>query len=69
VSLGEYSTVGNLMGFIRGKDFFIEGLVARLMYQSLYTMHQRALHGSSKVALDTTARMLTRRTEPRIKLH
>ena len=69
VSLGEYSTVGNLMGFIRGKDFFIEGLVARLMYQSLYTMHQRALHGSSKVALDTTARMLTRRAEPRIKLH
>jgi NADH dehydrogenase len=69
VSLGEYSTVGNLMGFVRGKDFFIEGLVARLMYQSLYTMHQRALHGTSKVALDTTARMLTRRTEPRIKLH
>lgn len=69
VSLGEYSTVGNLMGFIRGKDFFIKGLVARLMYQSLYTMHQRALHGSTKVALDTTARMLTRCTEPRIKLH
>jgi NADH dehydrogenase len=69
VSLGEYSTVGNLMGFIRGKNFFIEGLLARLMYQSLYTMHQRALHGSPKVALDTTARMLSRRTESRIKLH
>jgi NADH dehydrogenase len=69
VSLGKYSTVGNLMGFVRGKNFFIEGLFARLMYQSLYTMHQRALHGVSKVALDTTARMLTRRTEPRVKLH
>ncbi len=69
VSLGEYSTVGNLMGFIRGKNFFIEGFMARLMYQSLYSMHQRALHGSPKVALDTTARMLTRRTEPRVKLH
>jgi NADH dehydrogenase len=69
VSLGEYSTVGNLMGFIRGRNFFIEGLLARLMYQSLYTMHQRALHGAPKVALDTTARMLTRRTEPRVKLH
>lgn len=57
------------MGFVRGKNFFIEGLFARLMYQSLYTMHQRALHGVSKVALDTTARMLTRRTEPRVKLH
>ena len=69
VSLGEYSTVGNLMGFIRGKNFFVEGLFARLMYQSLYAMHQRALHGTSKVVLDTTARLLTRQTEPRVKLH
>jgi NADH:ubiquinone reductase (H+-translocating) len=69
VSLGEYSTVGNLMGFIRGKDFLVEGAFARLMYQSLYTMHQRALHGTSKVALDSAARALTRRTEPRVKLH
>ena len=69
VSLGEHTAVGNLMGFIRGKNFFVEGVLARLMYQSLYTMHQRALHGSPKVALDTTARMLSRRTEPRVKLH
>ena len=69
VSLGEYSTVGNLMGFIKGKDLLVEGAFARLMYQSLYTMHQRALHGTSKVALDTAARALTRRTEPRVKLH
>jgi len=69
VSLGKYSTVGSLMGFIRGKTFFIEGLFARLMYQSLYTMHQRALHGSAKVTLDTAARMLTRHTAPRVKLH
>ena len=69
VSLGEYSTVGNLMGFITGKNFFIEGLFARLMYQSLYKMHQRALHGTIKVILDTIARALTRRTEPRVKLH
>jgi NADH dehydrogenase len=39
------------------------------MYQSLYAMHQRALHGTSKVVLDTTARLLTRQTEPRVKLH
>ena len=32
-------------------------------------MHQRALHGSFKVALDTLAKFVTRRTEPRIKLH
>jgi NADH dehydrogenase len=69
VSLGKYSTVGSLMGFIVGKSMFIEGLFARLMYRSLYKMHERALHGSAKVALDTIARTITRRTEPRVKLH
>ena len=69
VSLGEYSTVGNLMGFLRGKGLFIEGYFARLMYRSLYKMHRRALHGWWSVLLDTTARALTRRTEPRVKLH
>ena len=69
VSLGEYSTVGNLMGFLKGKGLFIEGLFARLMYRSLYKMHRRALHGWWSVLLDTTARALTRRTEPRVKLH
>ena len=69
VSLGEYSTVGSLMGFIQGRNMFIAGLFARLMYRSLYKMHQRALHGTVKTALDALARALTRRTEPRIKLH
>ena len=69
VSLGDYSTVGNLMGFLRGKGLFIEGYFARLMYRSLYKMHQRALHGWWRVMLDTTARALSRRTEPRVKLH
>ncbi len=50
VSLGHYSTVGSLMGFIVGKSMFIEGWFARLMYRSLYKMHQRALHGWPKVA-------------------
>jgi NADH dehydrogenase len=39
------------------------------MYHSLYKMHRRALHGWWSVLLDTTARALTRRTEPRVKLH
>ena len=69
VSLGDYSTVGSLMGFIVGRSFFIEGLFARLMYRSLYKMHEMALHGPSKVILDTLSRMLTRRTEPVVKLH
>jgi NADH dehydrogenase len=69
VSLGDYSTVGNLMGFLTGKGLFVEGYFARLMYRSLYKMHQLALHGAWHVMLETLARALTRRTEPRVKLH
>ena len=69
VSLGHYSTVGSLMGKLLGGAIFIEGLFARFMYVSLYKMHLFALHGFAKVALDTLARLITRRTEPRVKLH
>jgi NADH:ubiquinone reductase (H+-translocating) len=64
VSLSEYSTLGDLMGGLR-----VHGLLARGMYLSLYKMHEVALHGVSKVALDTLARRITRRTEPHVKLH
>jgi NADH:ubiquinone reductase (H+-translocating) len=69
VSLGQYSTVGNLMGSLVGGTLWIEGYFARLMYVSLYKMHELALHGYWKVALDTAARLITRRTEPHVKLH
>ena len=69
VALGHYSTVGNLMGRLIGRSLFIEGYIARLMYRSLYKMHQLALHGVTKVSLDTLARVITRRTEPHVKLH
>jgi NADH:quinone reductase (non-electrogenic) len=69
ISLGEYSTVGNLMGMLLGRSFFVEGLFARFMYVSLYRMHLYALHGAAEVALGTLARLITRRTEPRVKLH
>ena len=69
VSLGEFSTVGSLMGFLAGKGMMVEGFVALLMYRSLYKMHEMALHGPVKVAFDTVARALTRRAEPHVKLH
>jgi NADH dehydrogenase len=69
VSLGNYSTVGNLMGFVSGKSLRIEGWFAKIMYRSLYKMHEVALHGFLKVALDTISRTLNRRTEPQVKLH
>ena len=69
VSLGKYTTVGNLMGALVGGNMVIEGYIARLMYISLYKMHELAVHGYTKVALDTLARLITRRTEPHVKLH
>jgi len=69
VSLGEYSTVGNLMGSLIGGNLWVEGLFARTMYLSLYKMHQVALHGWWKTALGSASRWLTRGTEPRVKLH
>jgi NADH dehydrogenase len=69
VNLGKYSTVGNLMGSLSGGSLFIEGLIARLMYMSLYKMHLMALHGFWSMALQTLARMINRRTEAHVKLH
>ena len=69
VNLGRYTTVGNLMGSLSGSSMYIEGLIARLMYQSLHKMHLMALHGIWTVALQTLARLITRRTESQVKLH
>jgi NADH dehydrogenase len=69
VSLGEYSTIGSLMGFLSGRSYRVEGWFARLMYLSLYKMHLYALFGPVGVVLDTLARVLKRGTEPSVKLH
>jgi NADH dehydrogenase len=69
VSLGKFSTVGSLMGGITRGSVMIEGWFAGVMYRSLYKMHEYALHGPTKVVLDTVARIITRRTEPHVKLH
>ncbi|MFT3955807.1 MAG: NAD(P)/FAD-dependent oxidoreductase [Piscinibacter sp.] len=69
VSLGRYTTVGNLMGRLVGGNLWIEGLFARGMYMSLFKMHELAIHGAWKTLLGTMARFLVRRTIPRVKLH
>ena len=69
VSLGRYSTVGNLMGFAIGRGFFVEGYFARMMYRSLYAMHQAALHGSRSALWQMIAGNIQRRPEPGVKLH
>ena len=52
VSLGKFSTVGNMMGGLVRGDLFIAGWYAKPMYTSLYKMHELALHGWAKVILD-----------------
>ena len=69
VSLGRYSTVGSLMGFLVGRSFFVEGAFARLMYRSLYKMHELAVHGPARAAANTLARSISRRGGPTVKLH
>lgn len=64
VALADYSTLGVLFRNVK-----MQGLLARLAYLSLHKRHLQALHGTFKVALDTLVKALTRRTEPRIKLH
>jgi NADH dehydrogenase len=68
VSLGKYSTVGNLMGNLMG-TVMIEGLIARLVYLSLYKMHQLGIFGPLRVSLLMVSGFFRRRLRPRIKLH
>jgi NADH dehydrogenase len=69
VSLGKFGTVGNMIGGLTGRSFMVEGALARLMYVSLYKMHELTLHGPMKVTLETLSRRFARRTRPLVKLH
>lgn len=68
VSLGKYSTVGNLMGNLLG-SVRIEGFIARMVYLSLYKMHQLALFGYPRVFLMMISNFFRSRIQPKIKLH
>jgi NADH dehydrogenase len=69
VSLSKYSTVGNLMGNLTRGSIMLEGHLARLVYVSLYRMHQVALYGYIKTALVTLVSRINRVIRPRLKLH
>ncbi|MBV9736249.1 MAG: NAD(P)/FAD-dependent oxidoreductase [Acidisphaera sp.] len=69
ITLGEYETIGSLMGVLGGRSLFIEGYIARLMYRSLYKMHEMAVQGRSKTLIGMLARGLSRQAEPQVKLH
>jgi NADH dehydrogenase len=69
VSIGKRSTVGNLTGFLFGRNLFVAGPFARFMYLSLRILHERALNGTAHALLSLIARALSRRTSPQVKLH
>lgn len=69
VSLGSYSTVGSLMGLLAGKNMFVEGYFARLMYRSLYLMHQSELLGHRGALWGSVLRGLVEGPKPEVKLH
>ncbi len=68
VALGKFSTVGNLMGNLMG-SVMIEGAIARMVYLSLYKMHQMALFGPFRVGLLVISNFFRSRLQPKIKLH
>jgi NADH:ubiquinone reductase (H+-translocating) len=68
VALGKYSTVGNLMGNLMG-TVTIGGFIARVVYLSLYKMHQVAIHGYYRTALLTLSNLFRRSAHAKIKMH
>jgi NADH dehydrogenase len=69
VSLGDYTTVGSLMGAISSGSLFIEGIIAKWMYWALHKQHQIAVNGVFHTWLATWAETLNWARNPRIKLH
>ncbi|HWJ93526.1 MAG TPA: NAD(P)/FAD-dependent oxidoreductase [Telluria sp.] len=69
VSIGHSTTVGSLMGALRGFSWFVEGFSARMMYLSLHLLHHKAVLGTGRTAVLAIARFLIRRTTPLVKLH
>ena len=69
ISLSRFSTVGSLMGNLTKGSMMVEGRVARVVYISLYRMHQVALHGLFKTMLIMLMGRINRLLRPKLKLH
>lgn len=68
VSLGKYSTVGNLMGNLMG-SVSVGGFIARMVYLSLYKMHLLSVNGYFRTTMLTLSNLFRRSAHYRIKLH
>jgi NADH dehydrogenase len=69
VSVGSRTSVGTLMGSLKGRAWFVRGGLARLMYVSLHLLHHRAVLGWVRTCGLAVARALIRRNTALVKLH
>lgn len=69
VSMGQQTTVGSLMGSLKGLSWFVEGFFARMMYVGLHLMHHQAVLGSLRTGLMAVGRFLIKRSTALVKLH
>ena len=69
VNLSEYGTFGHLLDSSTGRSVKVAGLFARTMYKALYRMHLASVHGPMKAGVGVVVEAITRRSEPRVKLH
>ncbi|QAU34459.1 NAD(P)/FAD-dependent oxidoreductase [Janthinobacterium sp. 17J80-10] len=69
VSIGQQTTVGSLMGSLKGLSWFVEGFYARIMYISLHLMHHQAIMGTLRTGVLAVGRFLVKRTTALVKLH
>ncbi|MDP5040139.1 MAG: NAD(P)/FAD-dependent oxidoreductase [Paraglaciecola sp.] len=69
IHLSKYSTVGSLMGNLSNSSMFIEGHMARFVYNSLYSMHQFAVNGYIKGSVGMLSRQVSKFVGSKLKLH
>lgn len=69
IHLSKYSTVGSLMGNLSNSSMFIEGHLARFVYNGLYSMHQFSVHGYLKGAVGMLSRFVSKFVGSKLKLH
>jgi len=69
VSIGHAEGVGSLMGNLSGRKLLVEGWIARMMYAGTHWSHYAAVLGWWGASVRSLSRFLSRRSQPRVKLH
>lgn len=68
ITISKYETLGNLMSRV-AKSLYIEGMIAKWAYWSLYKKHQLVLFGVYRTCVMTLGNFITKQLRPKLKLH